>query len=99
METVRRIVERLGLLQRFSSRRLFAPVDHRRPYLKPPTQGSSVIFQRQRAFGFPGRALDAADQIQDAGDVSYRKMFGEYALYCNGNVVALVYNNQLFVKP
>ena len=40
-----------------------------------------------------------ADQIQNAGAVSYRKMFGEYALYCEGKVVALICDNQLFVKP
>lgn len=40
-----------------------------------------------------------ADQIAGAGEIAYRKMFGEYALYCNGKVVALVCNNQLFVKP
>lgn len=28
-----------------------------------------------------------------------RKMFGEYALYLDGKVVALVCDNQLFVKP
>lgn len=27
-----------------------------------------------------------------------RKMFGEYALYCHGKVVALVCDNSLFVK-
>ena len=31
--------------------------------------------------------------------VSFRKMFGEYALYAEGKVVALVCDNQLFVKP
>ena len=39
-----------------------------------------------------------ADQMGDAGPVSYRKMFGEYAMYCRGKVVALVCDNQLFVK-
>ncbi len=39
------------------------------------------------------------DQMEDAGVISARKMFGEYAVYCNGKVVALVCNNQLFVKP
>ncbi len=39
------------------------------------------------------------DQMKDAGQVSFRKMFGEYAVYCNGKVVALVCDNQLFVKP
>ena len=40
-----------------------------------------------------------ADQISGAGEISYRKMFGEYAIYCGGKVVALVCDNQLFVKP
>jgi len=39
------------------------------------------------------------DQISAAGPVSSRKMFGEYAIYCCGKVVALVCDNQLFVKP
>ncbi len=39
------------------------------------------------------------EQIENAGVISYRKMFGEYALYCNGKVIALICNNQLFVKP
>ena len=40
-----------------------------------------------------------ADQMAGAGAISYRKMFGEYAVYCGGKVVALVCDNQLFVKP
>jgi len=40
-----------------------------------------------------------ADQMEEAGQVTYRKMFGEYALYCDGKVVALICDNQLFVKP
>lgn len=39
------------------------------------------------------------EQMQAAGSVSSRKMFGEYALYCDGRVVALVCDDQLFVKP
>ena len=38
------------------------------------------------------------DQIQDAGEITSRKMFGEYALYSNGKVVALICDNQVFVK-
>ncbi|NTW97440.1 MAG: TfoX/Sxy family protein [Oscillochloris sp.] len=38
------------------------------------------------------------DQIEGAGAISYRKMFGEYAIYRDGKVVALVCDNQLFVK-
>ena len=40
-----------------------------------------------------------ADQMAGAGEISYRKMFGEYAVYLDGKVVALVCDNQLFVKP
>lgn len=39
------------------------------------------------------------DQISGAGSVSAKKMFGEYALYCDNKVVALVCNDQLYVKP
>jgi len=39
------------------------------------------------------------DQISNAGKVSARKMFGEYALYCDGKVVAFVCDDQLFIKP
>lgn len=39
-----------------------------------------------------------ADQMGDAGLISYRKIFGEYAVYCDGKVVALICDNQLFVK-
>lgn len=39
------------------------------------------------------------EQIQDAGSIRSRKMFGEYALYCDEKVVALVCDDQMFVKP
>lgn len=39
------------------------------------------------------------DQIDKSCDVSYRMMFGEYALYSNAKVVALICDDQLFVKP
>ena len=39
------------------------------------------------------------DQIENAGEITYKKMFGEYALYCKGKVIALICDNQLFVKP
>ena len=40
-----------------------------------------------------------ADQLHGFGAFSHRKMFGEYALYLDAKVVALVCGNQLFVKP
>jgi TfoX/Sxy family transcriptional regulator of competence genes len=39
------------------------------------------------------------DQIHGAGVITYRRMFGEYALYCDGKVVALLCDNQCFLKP
>jgi len=38
-------------------------------------------------------------QISDAGTIRSRKMFGEYALYCDEKVVALVCDDKLFMKP
>ena len=39
------------------------------------------------------------EQTRGAGQVSYRRMFGEFAVYCDGKVVALVCDNQFFLKP
>jgi len=39
------------------------------------------------------------DQIENAGVITYKKMFGEYAIYSDGKIFALVCDNQLFIKP
>ncbi len=39
------------------------------------------------------------EQMASAGTVSARKMFGEYGIYCDGKMVALVCDDRLFVKP
>jgi Regulator of competence-specific genes len=39
------------------------------------------------------------DQLRGAGTITSRKMFGEYALYSDGKVVALLCDNQFFLKP
>ena len=39
-----------------------------------------------------------SDQMCGAGEVSFRKMFGEYAVYCDSKVVALVCDDRLYVK-
>src|SRR5882757_3559592 len=39
------------------------------------------------------------EQMEKAGAITSRKMFGEYAIYCNSKVVAFVCDDQLFVKP
>lgn len=39
-----------------------------------------------------------ADQLRQAGDITYKKMFGEYGLYCNGKIFAVICDDQLFIK-
>jgi len=39
------------------------------------------------------------DQMSPAGNITAKKMFGEYGIYCDGTIVALFCDNQLFVKP
>ena len=39
------------------------------------------------------------DQIENAGEITYKHMFGEYGVFCNGKIFALVCDNKLFVKP
>jgi TfoX/Sxy family transcriptional regulator of competence genes len=39
------------------------------------------------------------DQMRDAGMIRFRQMFGEYAVYCDEKVVALICDDQLFIKP
>jgi TfoX/Sxy family transcriptional regulator of competence genes len=39
------------------------------------------------------------DQMENAGAITCRQMFGGHTLYCEGKVVALICENQLFVKP
>lgn len=39
-----------------------------------------------------------ADQLSGAGLITYRKMFGEYGVYCDGKMVAMVCDDQFFVK-
>ena len=39
------------------------------------------------------------EQMAGAGDVSARPMFGEFGIYCDGKIVALVCGNELYVKP
>ena len=39
-----------------------------------------------------------AEQCRGAGEITCKKMFGEYGLYCNGKIFALVCDDQFFVK-
>ena len=39
-----------------------------------------------------------ADQLSGAGEITYRKMFGEYGVYCDGKYFAVVCDNRFLVK-
>lgn len=39
------------------------------------------------------------DQLSGAGALSMKKMFGEYAIYLDGKMVASICDDTLFVKP
>jgi TfoX/Sxy family transcriptional regulator of competence genes len=39
------------------------------------------------------------DQIENVGQITARKMFGEYGVFADGKIFALICDNQLFIKP
>jgi TfoX/Sxy family transcriptional regulator of competence genes len=39
------------------------------------------------------------DQIEHAGQITFKSMFGEYVLYADSKLFALVCDNKLFIKP
>ena len=39
------------------------------------------------------------DQIENAGEITAKKMFGEYSIYSNGKLFGLICDNHLFIKP
>lgn len=43
--------------------------------------------------------LAVVERLRTEQPVRWLKMFGEYAIYCNEKVVALVCDDRLFVKP
>ncbi len=47
----------------------------------------------------PDTVAFITEQLSGAGAISTRKMFGEYAVYLDGKVVALVCDDSLFIKP
>ena len=40
----------------------------------------------------------ACEPISDSGNITYRKMFGDYGVYCNGKIIGLICDNQFFLK-
>ena len=47
----------------------------------------------------PQTIEDLMDALRDLPGLSTRKMFGEYALYLQGKVVALICDDLLYIKP
>jgi len=39
------------------------------------------------------------EQLATADNIRFKSMFGEYGIWSNDKIVALICNNQLFVKP
>jgi TfoX/Sxy family transcriptional regulator of competence genes len=39
------------------------------------------------------------DQCADAGDITVRKMFGDYCIYCDDKPFGLISDNGFYVKP
>ena len=38
------------------------------------------------------------EQLRDTGDITYKKMFGEYMVYVNARPILLICNNTVYVK-
>ncbi len=36
--------------------------------------------------------------MRGAGEISYKKMFGEYGVYCNEKFIGVICDNQLYIK-
>lgn len=39
------------------------------------------------------------DQCADAGEITARKMFGDYGIYCDGKIFGLICDDRLYIKP
>jgi len=43
--------------------------------------------------------LFIVDQIEKAGEITFKHMFGEYGIFSDGKIFALVCDNKLYIKP
>ena len=39
------------------------------------------------------------EQIKSSGEITAKKMFGEYGIYSDGKLFGLICDNKLFIKP
>lgn len=47
----------------------------------------------------PNFVTFVTEQIKNAGEITSKKMFGEYGLYSGNKLFGLVCDNRLFIKP
>ena len=40
-----------------------------------------------------------ADQCGGAGEITVKKMFGDYGIYCNGKIFGLICDDSFYMKP
>ena len=40
-----------------------------------------------------------ADQCASAGEITVKKMFGDYGIYCGGKIFGLICDDHFYVKP
>ena len=40
-----------------------------------------------------------ADQCAKAGEITVKKMFGDYGIYCDGIIFGLICDNRFYLKP
>ncbi|MCR4612922.1 MAG: TfoX/Sxy family protein [Bacteroidaceae bacterium] len=40
-----------------------------------------------------------ADQCSGAGEITVKKMFGDYGIYCNGKIFGLICDDRFYIKP
>lgn len=40
-----------------------------------------------------------ADQSAQAGEISVKKMFGDYGVYCDGKIIGLICDDCFYLKP
>lgn len=57
------------------------------------SRGDDVVSSQQKTVDY------IAEQSAGAGTITTRRMFGEFAMYCDGKVMAFIVDDQLFIKP
>ena len=40
-----------------------------------------------------------SEQLNETDEIAFRKMMGEYILYCKGKVIGGIYDDRLLIKP